>query len=53
MKPQVEIGNVIFNLDAIKREYQAHTSRCQQIAKEVNKWGKKTKPEFQFLNQQK
>lgn len=42
-----------FNIDAIKKEYEEHASKCQQIAKEVNKWGKKTKPNLQFLKPRK
>lgn len=53
MKLQIELRNLNFNLEAIKREYQNHTSRCQQITKEVSKWGKKSEPKLQFLNPRK
>lgn len=36
--------------EKIKKKYDEHTSRCRKIAKEVEKWGKKTKPNLSFLN---
>lgn len=32
-----------FNFDKLKSQYSEHEARCKEIAKEVNKWGKKTK----------
>lgn len=29
--------------DSLKKQYEAHLARCQDIAREVEKWGKKTK----------
>lgn len=37
------------NIDAIKKRYEQHTSQCQKIAKEVEKWGKKQQPNLSFL----
>ena len=42
--------NVQVNIKQIEEQNQAHASRCQVIAKEVEKWGKKTKPNLSFLN---
>lgn len=42
-----------FNMDAIKKEYEAHAFKCQQIAKEINKWGKKTALGSHFLKSNK
>ena len=42
--------NVQVNIKQIEEQYHAHASRCQVIAKEVEKWGKKTKPNLSFLN---
>ena len=28
-----------------KKKYDEHTSKCRKIDKEVEKWGKKTKPD--------
>lgn len=39
------------NADSLKKQYEAHISRCQGIAREVEKWGKKTKPKLDFLKQ--
>lgn len=48
MKPvQIDIP---VNLEKLKEQNHAHTSKCQEIAKEVEKWGKKTKPNLSFLN---
>ena len=48
MKPvQIDIP---VNLEKLKEQYHAHASKCQEIAKEVEKWGKKTKPNLSFLN---
>ena len=49
MKPvQIDIP---VNLEKkLKVQYHAHASECQEIAKEVEKWGKKTKPNLSFLN---
>lgn len=33
----------------LKKKYDEHTSKCRKIAKEVEKWGKKTKPDLSFL----
>ena len=45
MKPvQIDIP---VNLEKLKEQYHAHTSKCQEIAKEIEKWGKKTKPNLQ------
>lgn len=41
------------DLTTLKKQYRAHTSRCQQIAKEVNKWGQKTSRKLQFLQSAK
>lgn len=35
--------------EKIKKKYDEHTSRCRKIAKEVEKWGTKTKPNLNFL----
>lgn len=37
------------NADNLKKQYESHISRCQNIAREVEKWGKKTKPNLDFL----
>ncbi|MDY2965196.1 MAG: hypothetical protein SOR58_03240 [Megasphaera massiliensis] len=37
------------NVEQIKKKYAEHTSHCRKIAKEVEKWGKKTKPDLSFL----
>lgn len=34
---------------AIKKQYEEHRAKCKQIAKEVEKWGKKTTPNWAFL----
>ena len=34
---------------AIKKQYDEHASKCKRIAKEVNKWGQKTRPQVSFL----
>ena len=39
------------NADSLKKQYEAHISRCQSIAREVVKWGKKTKPNLDLLKQ--
>ncbi|WP_196599805.1 hypothetical protein [Pectinatus frisingensis] len=41
--------NVSINIDAIKVQYDKHAAKCKEIAKEVNKWGKKTEPTLTFL----
>lgn len=38
-----------FDFKELKRQYDEHTSRCIKIAEEVNKWGKKSKPDLSFL----
>ncbi|WP_432642855.1 hypothetical protein [Acidaminococcus sp.] len=39
------------NADSLKAQYMAHISRCQRIAREVEKWGKKTKHSLDFPEQ--
>lgn len=34
---------------AIKKQYEEHNAKCKQIAKEVEKWGKRTAPDLAFL----
>lgn len=41
--------DVLLNVDALKAQYDAHIDKCKKIAKEVDKWGKKTKPTLNFL----
>ncbi len=49
MKQQVDINAIKFDVAAIRKDYENHVSKCQQIAKEVNKWGKLTQPTLEFL----
>lgn len=49
IKPQTDINAIKFDVAAIRKDYEKHASKCQQIAKEVNKWGKLTQPSLQFL----
>mgnify|MGYP003593169203 CR=1 FL=1 len=56
MKKQIDLSQlnqVNFDVAAIKKQYDEHTSRCKQIAEEVNKWGRKTTPNLQFLKPKK
>ena len=46
----VSASDLPVNLEKLKEQNHAHTSKCQEIAKEVEKWGKKTKPNLSFLN---
>lgn len=41
--------SISINVEQLKKKYDEHTSHCQKIAKEVEKWGKKTKPNLNFL----
>ena len=43
------LNNIRFDFDALKKQYDEHTSRCKQIAEEVEKWGKKSQPQLEFL----
>ncbi len=38
-----------FDYAAIMKQYEEHKAKCKQIAKEVEKWGKKTAPNLSFL----
>jgi len=49
IKQQVDINAIKFDVAAIRKDYENHVSKCQQIAKEVNKWGKLTQPTLEFL----
>ncbi len=41
--------NLNIDLNAIKKQYNEHASKCQKIYQEVDKWGKKTAPKLKFL----
>ncbi len=47
----MERNPITIPIDAnqIKKKYAEHASRCRKIAEEVEKWGKKTKPNLSFL----
>lgn len=40
---------VKIDLEELKKRRDDHASRCAKIAEEVNKWGKKSKPDLSFL----
>ena len=40
---------VKIDLEELKKQCDNHASRCAKIAEEVNKWGKKSKPDLSFL----
>lgn len=46
-----KIQPITIQIDAakLKKQYEEHTSYCRKIAQEVEKWGKKTKPDLSFL----
>ncbi len=44
-----KIENIRIDHAAIKKQYEEHNAKCKQIAKEVEKWGKKTAPNLAFL----
>ncbi|WP_302593418.1 hypothetical protein [uncultured Megasphaera sp.] len=41
------------NVKELQKKYDEHASHCKKIAKEVEKWGKKTKPDLSFLKAQR
>ncbi len=43
------LDKVKFNHAALKKQYDEHVTKCKQIAEEVEKWGKKTVPNLNFL----
>lgn len=49
MAKQYKPITIFIDAKELKKKYDEHTSRCRQIAKEVEKWGKKTKPDLSFL----
>ena len=50
MEPKNHFPLVQFDFTAIRKQYDEHTARCRRVSEEVEKWGKKTKPNLQFLN---
>ena len=52
MNAQMESKNhfplVQFDFTAIRKQYDEHTARCRKVSEEVEKWGKKRSPTFNF-----
>lgn len=41
--------SIKIDLKQLKRQYSEHTTRCLKIAEDVDKWGKKKRPNLRFL----
>ncbi len=46
---QVDMSVFRFDVDAIDKEYRHHASRSQQVAEQINRWGKFTWTNLQSL----
>lgn len=49
MSTKLQPTTIQIDVAKLKEKYEEHTSYCHKIAQEVEKWGKKTKPNLSFL----
>ena len=49
MESKNNFPTVHYDFAAIRKQYDEYTAKCRRVSEEVEKWGKKTKPNLQFL----
>lgn len=49
MKTMTSSLPALVDLKKLEKKYKDHTSKCEEIAKEVNKWGKVQQTKLNFL----